>query len=251
MIGRFSTAWNFLTALPFPFTGEKPVTGESLGKSLAAFPWVGLVLGGAAGGCYLGLARLFPPLLTALGTIFFLVLATRGFHLDGLADTVDGLQGKTREASLRIMKESTIGAFGAVGLIFLIAFKVSALSLLSPSEALPALLIMPILGRTVFVALLVFFPAARPKEGLGEGFISKAGKIDWVFALSFALLTVWAIGRFRGIAVMVPVIGFAFLAGAYFRRRLGGVTGDTVGGTGEMAEALLLILWNIKWPPPG
>lgn len=245
MFFRFLDAWNFLTVVPSPFARKRQVGRVELGRSLPAFPLVGLILGALSAGVYFGMTRVLPSPLAVLSVLVFITLMTRGLHLDGLADTLDGLQGKNREEAFRIMNDSTIGAFGAVGLTFLLGFKTVSLISLSSSEAQSALLVTPLLGRTVFVTLMVFFPSARPGQGLADSFISNAGKKEWIYSLLIAVPVVFLIANWKGLGISALIIGFSFLAGYFFRRRLGGVTGDIVGGTGEVCEALALVLWNI------
>ncbi|MBI1821003.1 MAG: adenosylcobinamide-GDP ribazoletransferase [Nitrospirae bacterium] len=245
MIHQFAAAWNFLTIIPFPFAGKETVSAEDLGRSLTAFPWVGLALGLMAGAAYLGLSQALPQALVALSVIFLLTIATRGLHMDGLADTLDGLQGRTREISLKIMKESTIGTFGALGLIFALGFKVSALFSLPPREAIKALWMMPLLGRWVFVTLLVYFPYARPEGGLGSAFVSHAKPSNWIWATLFTGVAAILIASWWGAVLAGITLSLTWMAGRYFKSRLGGVTGDTVGGTGEVVETVTLILWNV------
>ncbi|MHB8481655.1 MAG: adenosylcobinamide-GDP ribazoletransferase [Nitrospiria bacterium] len=245
MVRQFAIAWNFLTIVPFPFGGKEINSSGRLGGSLTAFPWVGLVLGLMAGAVYSGLSQVLSQAVVSLSVIFFLTMVTRGLHMDGLADTLDGLQGKTRERSLRIMKESTIGTFGALGLIFAIGFKVSALYSLSSKEAIKALWMMPLLGRWAFVTLLVYFPYARPEGGLASAFVAQAKPVNWVWATVFTGMGVVLIASWRGAVLAGITLVLTWMAGHYFKNRLGGVTGDTVGGTGEVVETVTLILWNV------
>ncbi len=245
MIGRFSIAWSFLTAIPFPFSEKGNLPPEVMGRALPAFPWVGLALGLILAAANWLLGTVLPPAMLSLSVLFLLVLLTRGLHLDGLADTIDGLQGRNREESLRIMKEGTIGAFGATGLFFVLGFKIAGLASLPPGEAVRALLIMPVIGRWSFVTLMAFFPYGRPEGGLGAPFISHAGIREWAWATLFTLLMVLSIAPLRGIGVAGTALLFSWIAGRYFTRRLGGVTGDTIGATGEIIEAFCLIQWNV------
>jgi adenosylcobinamide-GDP ribazoletransferase len=245
MISRFVTAWNFLTVIPFPFSRREDFSSENLGRSLVAFPLVGLLLGLFAGGAYFGLEKILPPMVVAISIIFGLTLMTRGLHLDGLADTIDGLQGKSREASLRIMRESTIGAFGALGLIFLVLFKFSSLYSLPFKEGMKALFVMPILGRWAFVTLLVFFPYARMEGGIASPFIRDARPIIWIGSTLFTVIGLFLIASWQGEILTALVLLLTLVSGSFFKSRLGGVTGDIVGGTGEVIEALSLIFWNV------
>lgn len=245
MINRFVTAWNFLTVIPFPFSRREDFSSENLGRSLIAFPLVGTILGLLMGGAYLGLEKMLPRMVAVVSIIFGLTLMTRGLHLDGLADMIDGLQGKGREASLRIMRESTIGAFGALGLIFLILFKFSSLYSLPFKEGVKALLVMPILGRWAFVTLLVFFPYARTEGGIATPFISDARPVIWIGSTLFTVVVLFLIASWRGEILAALVLLLTLLSGSFFKSRLGGITGDIVGGTGEVMEALSLVFWNV------
>lgn len=249
-MNRFATAWNFLTIIPFPFTGRERCSSENLGRSIVAFPAVGCVLGLLAAGMNFGLDLLFPRMIVSISVVFGLTLMTRGLHLDGLADTLDGLQGKNREDSLRIMRESTIGAFGAIGLIFLIGFKVASIESLSVEVGLKALLVMPILGRWAFVTLLVFFPYARTEGGIATPFMNQDFRpLLWFGSTLFTLAVLYLVASWRGAVLAAAVLLLTSLSGFYFKNRLGGVTGDVIGATGEVGEVLSLLLWNVfmKW----
>src|SRR5207244_725765 len=100
----------------------------ALGRAAGWFPVVGVLLGlGLAGGDRV-LSWLFPPILAALLTLTAWKLVTGGLHLDGLADSLDGLMGRDREQRLRIMRDSRIGVFGAVGLILTLLLELTALA---------------------------------------------------------------------------------------------------------------------------
>src|SRR5262245_46438983 len=110
-----SVAARYLTIVPLP---ERVNAGaEALGRSAAWFPVVGLAIGLAVAAVEQVGARAFPPLLASLLTVTAWKLVTGGLHLDGLADCLDGLAGRDAQHRLAIMRDSRIGAFGAVGLI--------------------------------------------------------------------------------------------------------------------------------------
>lgn len=245
MIHRFCVAWNFLTAIPFPFFGKESIRPEEMGRALTAFPWVGLALGSVLAAAYRILGAALPPAMASLSVLFLLVLLTGGLHLDGLADTIDGLQGASREDALRIMREGPIGAFGALGLIFVIGFKIVGLSSLPVDSAVRALWMMLVIGRWTFVTLLVHFPYPRSEGGLGTPFVLHSSKSDWVWATLFTILIVFSIASFGGLAAAGTALLLAWLAGRYLALRLGGLTGDTIGAIGEIIEAISLVQWNI------
>lgn len=240
-------ALGFLTRFPIgALTGVAPA---QLGRSMAFFPLVGLFLGGVLAVSDAALAHLLPRAVGDALLLAMLALATGALHLDGFADLCDGVGGgRDRDAALRIMKDSSIGAFGAVGLILLLLTKYLALTSL-PAAVKPAvLLLMPVAGRWAPVMLTVTIPYLRGPEGTGSAFAAHAGRRELLLA-TLTLLVVAAI-LFRGEALL-PVTGLALVAvifGVWIKRRLGGVTGDVMGAAVELLEVttLLLVLAFIK-----
>lgn len=231
----------FLSRLPVgPLTEVAP---RQLGRSLALFPLVGLLLGVLLAGIDQGLAQLLPrPVGDAL-LLALLALLSGALHLDGFADLCDGLGGgRDREAVLRIMKDSCIGAFGAVGLVLLLLLKYQALLNLPATVKPAALLLMPVAGRWAPVLLTVAIPYLRGPEGTGAVFATHAGRRELLLA-TLTLLAV-AVGLFRAEGVLLAGILLAAAAGfgVWMKRRLGGVTGDVLGASVELLELLTLLL---------
>ncbi len=122
MLSRLGLALSFLTIIPVP--RHRTADARELAQSMAWFPVVGLLLGGVLTGTALGLERFLPAPGSAAILVAVLTAATRALHLDGLADTLDGLGGgSTREDSLRIMKDHAVGAFGAAGMVVALLLK--------------------------------------------------------------------------------------------------------------------------------
>jgi adenosylcobinamide-GDP ribazoletransferase len=240
-------AVSFLTRLP---VGALPdVSAAQLGRSMAFFPLVGLALGGLLVGCD---ALLAPHLPRAAGDALLLavlVLASGALHLDGFADLCDGVGGgRDREAALRIMKDSCIGVFGAVGLVLLLLVKYQLLVSLPVAVKPAALLLAPVAGRWAPVLLTVTVPYLRGPEGTASAFATHAGRRELLLA-SLTLLGV-AVGLFhwQGL-VLAGGLALATVAfGCWIKARLGGVTGDVLGAVVELLEvlALLLVLAFIK-----
>lgn len=237
----FFRALSFLTILP---AGQIPISKEKeLARSMAFFPLVGLVVGlFLAFGHYL-LSLLFLKPLALWSTIGLLALLTRGLHLDGLADTMDGLaSGGTREKILEVMRDSRIGAFGVISLIFLLGAKYLALDQISNSSIPHSLILMAVMGRNAIVLVCYRSPYARPGQGLGKPFTENLGAreigISLVSAFGIALLTmgIKGVGVFLGIGLFS--LGYRF----FFIKKLDGVTGDILGAANELAELLCLIL---------
>jgi adenosylcobinamide-GDP ribazoletransferase len=235
------SAFGLLTRLPLP----RGAAGSPIGASVWAWPVVGLAIGviGAAGYALAWRSGL-SSLLDALVAVIAMVLATGGFHEDGLADTADGIGGgASPERRLLIMKDSRIGSFGAVALIASVGLRVGALAQLDePRLVVPALIVAAVLGRAAMPGVVLLSSSARP-EGLGAtlGALDRRRVvIGWGIALALCLV----LGRPHAIleAIFTTLLVAAAMAGLGVRS-LGGYTGDTLGATEQLAEcAVLLVL---------
>jgi adenosylcobinamide-GDP ribazoletransferase len=233
-------AMQFLTIIPLPFgvRCEK----KDLGRSLALFPLAGLTIGALLAGLdFLIAPCLSRPLADAL-LITALAAVTGALHLDGLADVCDGIAARGgRERFLKVMKDSHIGAAGAVGLVLGLLLKWQALLAIPEAFKWQALLIFPLLARFGQAQTVIFARNAR-QDGLGTTFISGSGAVQLAVAGGLALATAWLLMEARGVAVLAAVILFTWLAKAWFQGRLGGVTGDVIGCINELNEILALVM---------
>ena len=233
-------ALTFLTKLPWPWRGEADET--ALARAMFWFPWVGAILGLMFWGAWAGLQKILPVPAAAAVLLALTVWVTGGLHLDGLADTTDGLGGgRTPADRLRIMKDSRVGAFGVISLILALVLKFAFfLSLGQQGGPAQALILYPIISRGGMVLLAYLSPYARPEGGLGQAMTlgvsprTAAGASLSAGALAALLLGVRGLLLFGAAAVLV------WLASRYFRRQLGGVTGDVLGAVNEALEILVL-----------
>jgi adenosylcobinamide-GDP ribazoletransferase len=164
-------------------------------------------------------------------------------HLDGLADSADGLLGgRERQRSLEIMKDSAIGTFGALAVIAILFLKVRSFDLLQGGYRSMALLLGPMLGRWACVVMAYTARPARP-EGLGAMFVRGTQFREFGLASVFTLAVVFSLMEILGLALFVPltvlILGFTL----YCNRRLGGVTGVTLGALGELVETAVFCLF--------
>ncbi|MGH7385630.1 MAG: adenosylcobinamide-GDP ribazoletransferase, partial [Candidatus Rokuibacteriota bacterium] len=144
-MGSLILALRFLTIVPVP--GREAEGPSALGRAAWWFPVVGLMLGGALAATGSFIEAVWPPLLGAalLATVW--KVATGGIHLDGLADSLDGLAGRDAAWRLAVMRDSRIGVFGAAGLILLLLLTITALAGLPASVRLRVLVLAPVIGR--------------------------------------------------------------------------------------------------------
>lgn len=235
----FPLALTFLTACPWP--RAVLAAPQDLARSMFWFPWVGAVLGLTFWAVQQGLARIFPSLATAALLLAVTVVATRGLHLDGLADTLDGLGGgRTPEARLAIMKDSRLGAFGAMGLILVLLLKFALFVGIAAQGKEPVLLLYPILSRWGMVLLAAVSPYARPEGGLGRAMTEEVSLRVVLGATLSALTLAIIVAGIRGLPLLAGVGGLVFLLSRFFRRKLGGVTGDVLGAANELLEVAVL-----------
>ncbi|MFD5128266.1 adenosylcobinamide-GDP ribazoletransferase [Streptomyces olindensis] len=246
----------FGTLTVFPVRVTRWDREAARGGMLCA-PLAGLAVGAAAAA--LGLVLLFlgaGPLLAAVAGVAVPAVLTRGLHLDGLADTADGLgSGKPAEDALRIMKQSDIGPFGVVALVLVLLAQVAALAQaydVSWARGACAAVVSATLARLALtLAARAGVPAARP-EGLGAAVagvvpvraaLGAAAAVTTVAAAAGALLGPYDVVRTALAALLSLAAAEALLRRC--TRRFGGVTGDVFGGLAETAATMALVVLSL------
>ena len=179
-------------------------------------------------------------LLAALLTVTVWKFLTGGVHLDGLADCLDGLVGRDAEHRLAIMRDSRIGAFGAVGLILFLMLEIVALAELVPPVRGSALFAAPVIARATPAVLAALF---RPARADGQGAAFHAGVRPSAIAIGLAAAAAAASFALGGLGVATLSVGLvaAVAVGAFVATRLGGVTGDVLGAAVEISEVAVLL----------
>lgn len=236
-MGGLSLALTLFTVAPLRVARVDRGTART---AMALAPLVGVLLGGVLAGAALGL-RLAgaSPLLVAAATVGLAALCTRGLHLDGLADTADGLGSyQGREKALEIMKQPDIGPFGVVAIVAVLLLDASALTsvLARPwAEALAMVAAGAAAGRLgATIACRAGLPAARP-DGLG---VLVAETLPRPVVAGITLLVAAAAcfaDPVRGPVAVLLAAAVAWALTRHARRRLGGVTGDVIGAAVELA----------------
>jgi len=223
-------------------------------RAMLALPWVGLIAGLGAGAVAAVVGLLGGgALLAAIAGLAVLAAVSGAMHLDGLADTADGLGSRKPAAeALSVMKASDIGPMGVVALVLVLGLDVAALAsphLTGPSIA-AALLVMPVVGRLgALIGTGRWSVAARP-EGLGAlvaGVTTDLGLLlNGLAVLAVAALAGGLAQGARGVAVFMLAAmiagGVAALWQRHLQRRLGGVTGDTLGSLIEVTQAAFVLV---------
>ncbi len=226
-------ALRYLTIVPLP--GRAPHGMEALGRAAPWFPVVGLGIGVVLVAVERATGVLFPALLAALLTVTAWKLLTGGLHLDGLADCLDGLVGRDVAHRLAIMRDSRIGAFGAIGLILFLLLEIAAVTELRPGLRWRALLVLPAIARATPPLLASLFPPAKA-EGHGATFQAGVRARAAPLALLLALASAWAALDLLGLLLAVAALLTAVVFAWYMATRLSGITGDVYGAAIEVAE---------------
>jgi len=230
----------FLTI--FPVTKRLPFDNRQLARSMGLFPAVGLTLGLALVVCNWLLAPLLPRAVLDCLLLLLLIFATGALHLDGVADMIDGLAGsRDRASSLRIMKDSRVGAMGVVGLVMVLLLKYLSLYHLPLAQKAAALIFMPAAGRWCQVFLATCSSYIRGEGGTGSVFVDHVGQAELIRASLTLLLAGLVLFSFKGLLLLALLLVFAALLLHYYERRIGGVTGDILGASTEFVEVFSLL----------
>ena len=264
LLREYLLAVQFFTRIPVTgclaqWVGFSP---ELLRASAGHFPGVGLVVGAVAAAAY-GITNAllpdthFTPLVAAVLSTIASVLLTGGFHEDGLADVADGLGGSyDRARALDIMKDSRVGAFGAMALVLALLAKVALLALLGSVEGTPtgwdeapfstwyvcaALVAGHVLSRALPLLLIAWLPhvgdtAASKSKPLADDLTARSLWIAFIWSLMALALVLTALDAINLIvACSFSVFALVWL-GRWFKRRLQGFTGDCLGATQQVCE---------------
>ncbi len=231
-------ALTFLTILPWPRLGR--AEAADLARSLFWFPWVGALLGLIFWGAWWVLLQNFPAAAASALLLTLTVILTRGLHLDGLADTADGLGGSRDPGEiLRIMKDSRLGTFGAVAVVLVLLLKFALFQAWAGPGRI--FLLYPIVSRWGMVFMAYLSPYARPEGGLGQAMTQGARASTLAGAtVSAAVLSLLTYG-ISGLILLTGAALAVLLLSLYFKKKLGGITGDVLGAAGEVLEVLVLI----------
>lgn len=237
-MNAFLLAVQFLTAVPLKI---KDFSQQNIGRAMVYFPFVGLLLGlFLSGANELVLTLNLSALVTNTILVVVLIMITGGMHLDGLCDTVDAfLSGKPKDEMLIIMRDPHIGVMGVLSLISAILLKIGLLSSVSTASKLMAILLMCVLSRWSAVLSMFLFPYAR-QEGKAKVFIDGMNLKIFILATITAFIFAFLIWQVKGLLALLIIFGCTYLSGKIISRKIGGITGDTIGATIELTEIITL-----------
>lgn len=223
---------------------KRELSPEQLGRATTYFPLVGLIIGLVLAVLNWLLGFILPPAVVNILLIVALVILTGALHLDGFADTFDGIAGhKSVEDRWKVMHDSRTGAFGVVGVVLLLLAKYVSLNNVPPEIVTAVLIFMPVASRWAMVYAIFVYPYARP-EGLGTAYKSAT---RWP---QFTIATIFTLAIAAGLYPLFSMTGFLLIVGvwvittafaSYLKYKFAGLTGDTYGAINEVAEVMTLI----------
>lgn len=231
----------FLTRFPITLT---PAPSErEMAASAAFFPLAGLIVGGSTAVVHLLLARHLPDLIRAGIMLSVYLLTTGGMHLDGFVDTIDGLSSShNRERALSVMRDSRIGAIGAAALIAIVLMRFSLYAVALGPPLARLLVTSSVCSRWGMVLGMGLAPYARTGQGLARPFVEAPGRSRVLVATALALALVSVVSGPWGLAALGCSGLIALVFTRTMVRRIGGITGDTLGALNEVSEVATLLL---------
>lgn len=238
MLNGFISALKFLTVIPLPFAKDAAFVPKD---AVRFFPLTGVIIGLIVAILDLLFGWCFNRVIASALDVAVLACLSGALHLDGLGDSADGLfSHKPAKKALDIMRDSRVGSMGLVTVVLVLLIKFAALT--GVNEHRFALLVLaPAFARTGMVFAMLHLPYLRKEDGLaGPFFVSS---MPGLFFISFIILLVAAgLTGLPGILIILGFIVSTVLLPVFFKKRMGGVTGDMLGAMAETQETLFLLL---------
>lgn len=249
------TAMQFYTRLPIPaWVGWQP---EWLTQSARYFSVIGFLVGLISAAIWALAMLVLPATVAATLAVIAAVLTTGAFHEDGLADACDGFgAGGIVERILTIMKDSRIGAFGAIGVGLMLLLRIELLASFPMQLGAVVLVCGHIVSRTVAITLITRHPYVGLNDRAADNILSKAKPaimglayrdvyLCWFWAAFLTLVTIASAGFLQHwlsfVLGLISASIASWLAGVYFQRRIGGITGDCLGATQQVCECIFTL----------
>jgi adenosylcobinamide-GDP ribazoletransferase len=251
----FFTALSFYSRLPVPSAAHQE-SDKLLPDAIRYLPLIGWITGGTAAAVFLLANYFFESALAALFSMAATVLLTGAFHEDGFADVCDGFGGGwTKDKILEIMKDSRVGSYGVIGLILLLGIKFIATMevtlALNPVIITGIFVIAHSLSRFAAVILVFSQNYARDTASKAGGAVAKSRPVNLLIAAVFALLPMAALVGYTfqsSIAfILIPVVLLSYYLGSYFKKWIGGYTGDCLGAVQQLTEVLIYLSFILVW----
>ncbi len=231
----------FLTRLPVP-AGEYSAT--ALAKSVVYFPLVGVVVGLVGSATFMLALLMWTQPVAIAFTLVVMIVCTGAFHEDGLADSADGIGGGwSIDDKLAIMKDSRIGTYGSLALILALLLKFAALASLSIDAVPLALLTAHALSRWSILPLVRCTDYVSGDRGSGKAFENAMTNARLGLATVFVVMLTISLAGSMALMLLLVTVAVMLTGRWYCQRKLGGITGDTLGATNQLIEISVYLVF--------
>ncbi len=243
----FFTALMFYTRIPCPKWVDH--SDEYLNKATRYFPLIGILVGGSSALVFYLSQFVLPVSVSILLAMLTGIWMTGAFHEDGLADVCDGFGGGwNKEKILLIMKDSRIGAYGAIGLIMLFLLKYFLLAGMDVKSIPLVLIAAHASSRFTAVTFIYTHSYARDEASSKiKPVAAKSSLFNFALAGVFGIVPLILFGNPYVFLILVPLFLVKGLLGRYFKKWIGGYTGDCLGATQQICEVLFYICFLVLW----
>lgn len=246
----FLTAVMFYTRVPCP-RGVDHSQGM-LEKATRYFPLIGWIVGGVSALTLYGFARILPLSISVILSMAVSIFITGAFHEDGFADTCDGFGGGwTKEKILVIMKDSRMGAYGAIGIFLLLLLKFICLLQIAKANIIYCCLVLfatHALSRFCAMALRIDLVYVRENaDSKAKPIARQTTTRDYFIAAFFGFLPLLLFKTMRIVLLFIPLVAIIFYLRWYFKKWIGGYTGDCLGATQQLCEVICYLSFIILW----
>ncbi len=245
MLKMFLMQIRFLTRIPVPV--EIKFDEKKFAKSLVISPLIGLLIGIILGEIYYFAQMKGSQMFAAVAVVAAEIIITGGLHLDGLADTFDGLfSNRPKNKILAIMRDSRIGTNGTIALILAILSRTALLVSLEDSRLALYLFALPAVSR-MNILWAAGTSSYAGKDGMGKSAVKYTGIKEIIAGTAIACIISAFCFKLAAVAVVPAAVAFALLFCAYVKKKIGGITGDIIGAVIELTEIVVLFvlfLWE-------
>lgn len=235
------TAFGFFTRIPVPF--KIAFSQENLNKCNRYLPLVGLVVGGISAMVFYLSSLILPHSVAVILSMITSVLLTGAFHEDGFADVCDAFGGGwTKEKILDIMKDSRVGAYGAIGILLLLLLKFFTLNEITANKMVLALIAAHMISRMMAAWTMHSLAYVRDDEKSKSKPITKALQSkDLLIAIGISTLPLFFFADLRVFIIFIPAFLAKLLLERYFKKWIGGYTGDCLGTIQQVTEIVIYL----------
>ena len=242
----FLTAMMFFTRIPCPkWVDHNP---EILSKSAKYFSLVGVLIGAIGALVFLASSYMFSNEISILFSMLATIYATGAFHEDGFADVCDGFGGGwTKDKILAIMKDSTLGTYGVIGLILILSIKFSALNNME-NIYLPLLIIAGhSTSRFIATTLIFTHPYVRDTNSKSKPAATKITKLMVLVSGFLGCAPLVFFFEWQVFLVLIPMYLSKIYLAKKFNKWIGGQTGDCAGAVQQLSEVVFYLSFIVLW----